>query len=373
MTSNSRRIAVCLPSLRAGGAERVALNLVEGLLDRSCQVDVVVGRGEGPLASELPRAARVVDLGATRMARAIWPLASYFRAARPQAAISHVHHLNAAAALARSLAGIALPLVLVEHNTLGEKARGGQVRFGLTRALRCAYTRRDTRVVAVSHGVADSLAGELRLRRDAIDVIANPVIGARFDRLSPQPIAHRWSADRSAPLVLGVGRLVPQKDFATLLSAFAILRARRPARLLILGDGPLRGELEAQRKSLACAADIELTGFVANPLPYYRIASVAALSSRFEGLPTVLIEALASGCPCVATDCPSGPREILDNGSFGALTPVGDAASLAAALESELNRHWDRAALVARGREFSVAAATGRYLELLPSCEAQAA
>jgi glycosyltransferase involved in cell wall biosynthesis len=221
--------------------------------------------------------------------------------------------------------------------------------------------------------VAESLADELRLPRGALHVVPNPVIGARSARLSQEKASHPWAAESQVPLVLAVGRLVRQKGFDTLLAAFAKLRERRAARLLILGDGALRGELESQRRGLPCASDVELAGFVANPWPFYRAASVTALSSRFEGLPTVLIEALASGCPCVSTDCPSGPREILDDGRYGVLTPVGDVAALAAALHDALERRWDVEALAARGAEFSVSQATDKYLRLLNDVEARAA
>lgn len=367
------RLAVCLPSLRLGGAERVALNLIEGLLERGYRVDAVAADANGPLAADVPAGAERIDLGAPRMAQAIGPLVRYLRRARPAAVISHVHHLNLAVSLARSWVQAPCRLLLVEHNTLGEKARGGQVRIGLRSGLRWAYTRRGVGLVAVSHGVAESLACELRLPRESIHVVANPVIGARSARLLQAAPAHPWAQDPGAPLVLAVGRLVPQKDVATLLAAFARLRLRREARLVILGDGPLRAELQAQRDRLACAADVDFAGQVANPWPYYRAASVTALSSRFEGLPTVLIEALASGSPVVATDCPSGPREILDGGRYGLLAPVGDAEALAAALDQALGRRWDRAALAARGAEFSVSRATDGYLSLLRGSKAQAA
>ena len=147
--------------------------------------------------------------------------------------------------------------------------------------------------------------------------------------------------------------------------AFARLRARHPARLLILGEGNQRPALEALARELGIAADLRLAGFVPNPLAYLRRARLFVLSSAWEGLPTVLIEALACGCPVVSTDCPSGPAEILDSGRWGGLVPVGDVEALTAAIETALAADVDRQALERRGLDFSAAAVAPPYLELL--------
>lgn len=366
-------LAVCIPSFRLGGAERVAVNLIAGLHERGIPVEAVVAHADGPLACSVPSDVPVIDLNVARLRSAILPLASYFRDVRPRAVISHVHHLNAAVVCARTLSRPSIPLVLVEHNTLEEKLGSAQVRPGLRRLLRWAYTRRHVSVVGVSHGVADSLARALSIPRRAIEVIANPVVDREFHTRAEQHAGHPWCTDGTVPLIVSVGRMVPHKDFAVLLSAFAMLRERRTARLLILGDGPCRDELLTMRSTLPCAADVDLPGAVDNPLPYFRSAHLVALASRFEGLPTVLIEALACGCPCVATDCRSGPREILADGRYGLLTPVGDAGALAAALDQALNRTWDHPALARHGAEYSVDAAVERYLQVALECEGIAA
>ena len=167
------------------------------------------------------------------------------------------------------------------------------------------------------------------------------------------------------PLLLAAGRLAPAKDFATLLRAFARVRARRPVHLVILGEGGLRHTLEKQLRELGIEADVELHGFVDNPFAWMSRASLFVLSSAWEGSPGVLVEAMACGCPVVSTDCPSGPDEILDGGRYGRLVPVGDAAALTEAIATTLDATIDREALRARAREFDVDRAIERYLDVL--------
>ncbi|RYG40716.1 glycosyltransferase, partial [bacterium] len=189
-------------------------------------------------------------------------------------------------------------------------------------------------IVAVSNGVADDAARVLGLRRERITTIYNPVINPSLRAQAAEPPAHPWFSDGGAPVVLGVGRLNAQKDFPTLIKAFAQLRT--PARLMILGEGEERASLEAQAAPFGDR--IALPGFSANPFPAMTACRVFALSSRFEGLPGALVQAMACGAPVVSTDCPSGPREILEDGRWGVLVPVGDDKALAAALEESLTR-----------------------------------
>jgi glycosyltransferase involved in cell wall biosynthesis len=185
-------------------------------------------------------------------------------------------------------------------------------------------------------------------------------------------VAHRWFRPAAPPVVLAVGSLSARKDFPTLVRAFARVRAERDCRLVILGQAASpkkteekRGGLMALAGSLGVAADIDLPGFVTNPYAYLARAAVFVLSSAHEGLPGVLIEALACGCPVVSTDCPSGPAEILDGGRFGALVPVGDDQAMAAAIATTLDRPIEAATLRERATLFDVDRAVDRYLELL--------
>jgi glycosyltransferase involved in cell wall biosynthesis len=219
-------------------------------------------------------------------------------------------------------------------------------------------------VVAVSQGAADDLARFAHLNRDDITVIYNPVVGATKAFSSvPQPPTGWWSGPHRR--VLAVGTLKAIKDYATLLTAFAQLRQRADARLLILGEGHCRVALEAQARQLGIEDSVFMPGFVKEVSPYYQHADLHVLSSTGEGFGNVIVEALEAGTPVVSTDCPSGPREILCDGQFGRLVPVGDVTALALAMEESLLATHDRAALKARAQDFSIDKATDLYLEML--------
>lgn len=195
--------------------------------------------------------------------------------------------------------------------------------------------------------------------------IHNGAYRPRDDALARQEPNHPWLRVGRPGVVLAAGRLAPEKDFATLLRAFARVRAKRPLRLVILGEGRERPRLTPLAEALGVNADVAMPGTVANPFAFMRRASAFVLSSRHEGLGNVLIEALACGCPVASTDCAAGPAEILDHGRFGPLVPVGDDAALAAAIEGLLDRPPDRSRLRDRGRAFAVDAAADAYRDLL--------
>jgi glycosyltransferase involved in cell wall biosynthesis len=248
-------------------------------------------------------------------------------------------HANLVAVWAARLAGRVVPVIVTEHNTLSqETSRQSRLSGKLWPHLLRTFYPWATTIVAVSRGAADDLARTSGLPRDRVEVVYNPVITPTMMALARQAPDHPWFAAGQPPVILGVGRLTRQKDFATLLRAFAEVRRQRPARLLILGEGEDRPALEALATELAVADDLALPGFQENALAFMAGSAVFALSSAWEGLPTVLIEALAAGTRVVSTDCPSGPREILQDGRLGALVPVGNAAALAAAILEAMDR-----------------------------------
>jgi glycosyltransferase involved in cell wall biosynthesis len=226
------------------------------------------------------------------------------------------------------------------------------------------YPWADT-VVAVSAGVADDLAECIGLSRARITVIPNPVVSDDLDALAGAAVEHPWLAPGQPPVLLAAGRLTAQKDFPTLLRAFARLVPRRDLRLVILGEGPDRAALMADIETLGLAERVDLPGFDDNPFRWMSRARLFLLSSAWEGLPGVLIQAMACGTPVVSTDCPSGPREVLDDGRFGPLVPVGNAQALAAAIEQTLDAPLPAAALQERAAQYRVAPVTRRYLAAL--------
>jgi glycosyltransferase involved in cell wall biosynthesis len=192
-------------------------------------------------------------------------------------------------------------------------------------------------IVANSRGVAEDLMKLTGLPRDKIQVIYNPVVTPELFAKAEEPLDHPWFRPGEPPVILGVGRLTQQKDFPTLIRAFALVRKERPARLMILGEGEERPKLEALVRELRLEEDVALPGFVENPYKYMKRAAVFVLSSKWEGLPTVLIEALALGTQVIATNCPSGLEEVLEGGRWGRLVSVGDFAGLAQAILDRLN------------------------------------
>lgn len=359
----TRRVSLFLPDLSGGGAERVTLDLATGLLEAGVDVDLVVGSFRGALTGSVPDGARVVDLGVARIARALGPLRRYLRDVRPDALVSGLTHANVLAVLAARSVRPRIPVVVVHHNTLSPAVQHASAPADRAAPplVRAAYPLAD-RVVAVSAGVADDLATRAHLRRERIDVVYNPMVFDRLVSAGDAPPPHPWLADDGLRVVLGVGRLHEQKDFATLIRAMSLLPDDH--RLLVLGEGAERGPLTALAGRLGLGDRVDLVGFVSNPYPFFRHADVFVLSSRWEGLPTVLVEALAFPVALVATDCPSGPREILDGGRWGSLVPVGDETAIASAVlaADPSARVRPPEALAA----YDLRRVTEQYLELVP-------
>ncbi len=394
-----RHLALFIRSLGGGGgAERMAAALASAFARRGHRVDLVLGRVEGNFLEEVPSTVRIVDLAgrkalaplallpavardpatAWRFVPALldwnppWvlgcvpALARYLREERPDALLASLNYTNLAAIWARRLAGVDTRLVVSERNTLSvraERMRERRVR-ALPALVRRFYPGADA-VAAVSDGVAEDLARLCGIPRASIHTTYNPVVTPELLRAAEEPPEHPWLTGAGPPVLLAAGKLKRQKGFATLLVAFAALRAVREVRLIVLGEGPERGRLEAQARCLGVEADVALPGFRPNPFAYMARAACFALSSEWEGLPGVLIQALACGCPVVSTDCPSGPSEILDGGKLGPLVPVGDAAALARAIGEVLDDRPDRDRLRESVERFRVDRVADRTLELL--------
>ena len=360
------RIAIFMQDLRAGGAERMMLNLARGLVAVGARPYLVLVRASGDLMPLVPASVPVVDLQRRRTVQAIRVLAAHLRAARPAAVLASQVHVNVAAVIAGRLSRSGVRIVVSERAQTS--AHFNSYRSGLVglahRAIPWAYRRADG-IIAVSRGVADDLATFARLPRGRITVLNNPVVTPDLLELAAAPVDHPWFERGEPPVILGVGRLHPQKDFGTLLHAFARLRQRCHARLVIVGEGDERRFLESLAAELGVAADVDLPGFTPNPYRFMAHAAVVALSSRWEGSPNVLVEAMACGTPVVATDCPSGPAETLENGRYGALVPMGDPTALADALGRTLDTPLSAEDLVARSRDFEMATASLAYLRVL--------
>lgn len=361
-----------LPTLSGGGAERAAIVLAADLADRGLQLDFALMRAAGHFLDQVPPGASTFDFKVDRARQVLGPLVRYLRERRPRAVLSFMWPLNSALVVGEAIARTGARLILTEHTDWAVNPLAGtaMARARLNATMRLTYPKA-TKVVAVSDGSATSVARAAGMARGDIAVIYNPITPLPPAGEADPALISRWLSDDGVPALIAVGRLHPQKDYPTLLRALSIVRRTRPARLLILGEGPLQGELEALRGRLGLDDVVLMPGFVPHPRAYLERADLFTLSSGYEALPTVMIEALACGTPVVSTDCHSGPREILQDGALGALVPVGDASALADAILAALARPHDKQALFARSDDFSTAKATQKYLELLLPDEAR--
>jgi glycosyltransferase involved in cell wall biosynthesis len=364
-------LAVYVPHLRQGGGELSMLRLASGLARRGLAVDLVVHSLQGAEVAP-PPGLGVVELGHASTLGSVRALSRWLAERRPRWLLSAFPHTNVAAVAAVALAarqGAACRSVVSEHAPLSlQIRRQGTWRYrALPPLVRWAYPRADA-VVAVSEGVRRDLLGLVgSALQPRLHTIANPVLDAA--PAAPDAAAtpvHPWLQDAALRVVLSVSRLSPEKDIPMLLQAFAQLHRQRPqARLLIAGDGPERAALQAAIDTLGLGARVQLAGRVQGPQAWMRRAAVLALASQYEGFGNVLVEALASGCAVVATDCPVGPREILADGRWGTLVPVGDAAAMAAALQRAIDAPGAPAGAEAHAGQFTDAAACHAYRQLL--------
>lgn len=359
------KLAIFLTYLRGGGVERVIINLARGFVEQGLSVDLVLVREEGSFMSLIPPEVRVVNLEGKRLISSLPALIRYLQQNKPVALLSAMQDINIVALWSRRLAGVSTRVVVSVHNTVSQESQNSSQwkrRFAPQLA-RWFYPWADA-IVTVSQGSADDLV-RLGLSSEQIRVIYNPVVTPDLFEKAKEPLDHPWFELGSPSVILGVGRLEKQKDFPTLIRAFAQVRQQRPARLMILGEGKERPDLEALVQELGLGKDVALPGFVANPFAYMARAGVFVLSSLYEGLPTVLIEAIAVGTKVVSTDCKSGPAEILENGRYGKLAPVGDSKGIAEAIISTLEEPRDSEAQQRKTSEFSLEKAVSQYRQVL--------
>ncbi len=358
------RIAFLIQDLRNGGAERVTVSLANGMVDRGLDVDLVLinERGEESYFASLDKRVRVWPLSQSRTLTSLVGFRDYFDKVRPDVAISALSHVNVAALLGRKLARHKPRLIVVEHNQMSRniERKRGFVRMAYAAVPR-VYRLADL-IGVVSEGVKEDFVRLTGLPGERIEVFYNPVVTPSLVEQSRETPTHPWFGKDQPPLILGVGRLTEQKNFPLLIRSFAELRKTRPARLMILGEGELRDDLQQLANETGYGDDITLPGFVDNPFACMSHAAAFALSSDWEGLPTVLIEAMACGASVLSTDCPSGPSEILQGGRLGPLTPPGDVAAFTASLASALDRKRPVKDLMTRAEDFSLEAAIDHYL-----------
>lgn len=357
------RIAFHFPRLASGGVEKMRIILAKELLNRSIDVDFVLCRVEGEYLDQVPCDVRVINLGAARTRDSLIPMIRYLKTESPDYLISSLGPQNVIATVSRILSGARTRVFVTQHNALSlQSTTRASFQQRMMPALYRWILPLADGVIAVSKGIANDMAKSTGFAIDHINVIYNPACTAIGPDYST-PIEPSLSDGK---YIISIGRLVHQKGFDDLLRAFALVTKRHPElKLVILGTGPLENELKQLSNELGIGSNTYFLGFRPDPRPYLSRADVFVLSSRFEGFGNVLVEALAVGTSVVSTDCDYGPSEILNNGEFGRLVKVGDAAALAEAIEANLQCLHDRERLQARAQIFSPKSIVDQYLALL--------
>jgi len=360
---SNRSIAILLPDLRGGGAERMHVHLAKYWHKRGLKVNFILMQERGEFLDLLPEGVGVVSLGVERARQVVLPLTRHLRKTRPDIVIAAMWPLTSIAVLSWSLAGRPGRLVLSDHTQLSISCvqEIDTPQWCVGAIMRLTYPAASG-IIAVSEGVKRDMCKIAGFSNELVKVIYNPTaLGVSPRRESLAIRQHLWGAGFDHH-ILSVGALKAQKDHITLIKAFALLPAKINAKLTILGEGSLRFELEALVVQLGLQSRVALPGFAVFPYPWYRSADLFVLSSSWEGFGNVIVEALECGVPVVSTNCPSGPAEILEDGRYGKMVPIRDPAALASAIEQSLGATHDSAALMHRAKDFSVKKIADEYL-----------
>ncbi len=359
--TNTSHIAFYLPSLRGGGAEKVMLNLATEFANRGYTIDMVLVQDRGEYLDDVPDSVNIVDLNTKRFLAALPSLARYLQREQPDAMLSTIDTANITAILAKRASRVSTRIVIRISNMLSTKEANGELKHRLVhRTAKYVYPYADE-IVVVSDGVGEDILKMTDASPEQITTIYNPSVTEELLNKRDEPVDHPWfSEDQDIPVILGVGELTEQKDFETLIRSFNRIIEQQKARLVILGEGPKRKDLETLIEELGLAEFISMPGFVDNPYAYMSKTEVFVLCSQWEGCPNVLIEAMACGAAVVSTDCPSGPKEILDGGAHGLLVSVGDEKQMSRSI-TYLISEQDKYLQEYSQSNFSIENITNRY------------
>jgi glycosyltransferase involved in cell wall biosynthesis len=359
-----RRIACFLATSGHSGVDRIAKNLLPGMAEAGYQVDLLKIHNHGPeLNLPLPENLRVVELKAKHVYPALPELVRYLKQYRPEVLLSDKDRVNRTALLANALSGGHARVAVRSGTTVSKNlaSRGRFERFIQRNSMRYLYRHADT-ILVPSHGAADDFADYIGIDRSRIQVVPSPIITPRFYQRLNQPLDHPWFKPGEPRVILGVGELCRRKDFTTLIRAFALLKDRYDCRLMIIGKGRAKSRLEDEVKKLGLEERVSLPGFVDSPYPYMKASALFVLSSLWEGLGAVLVEALAAGTPVASTSCPSGPEELLGDLPGEPLAPPGDVEGLAAAMARQLDNPLSSEQLQAVAAPYTLENSVANYL-----------
>ena len=362
----STDLAIFTPTLE-GGIGRVITNLAIGFNKKGWLVDLISVSASSPYLKELPASVKVIDFRLNRTSKSLLKLTTFLRKTKPKILLSVSYHANIIALWAKLLARVETKVFISEHTVLKRALNNLNPlkRFIICLFINFFYPLADG-IISVSNDAAEDIIKITKLSRDKVRVIYNPVVTSKLYKYSEEPIDERFNTvfNSGLPIILGAGRLTREKDFQTLIKAFSLVKKRINSKLLILGEGEEGPILEKLINKSNLKGDVLLPGFVTNPYPFFKKANVFVLSSVWEGLPTVLIEAMALGVPVVSIDCPGGAREILENGKHGKLALIGDINTLAGAIVETLNNPPDPKLSKLRAKDFSVEKSVKEYRKI---------
>lgn len=359
-----KKICFFIPSLGGGGAERATVNLANSLSDHF-DVDLVISNGNEGYIEEVNTRVNVIDFNSKKLRYSLFKLIAYLRANKPHSLISVLTSANVLAILARFFSMQQIKLIISERAAIGEALTNNaswQARLNLL-FIRFLYGYAD-KIVTVSMGIAKELVEKFSIKKKKIEVIYNPVVDQSLIEKSLLPLNNPFFDHKKIPMILGIGRLTEQKDFPTLIKAFNLLKDHENAKLVILGEGHLLNSLQSLVKDLSIENHVFFPGFVENPFVWMKNAKLFVLSSAYEGLPNALIQAMACGTQVISTNCPTGPQEILENGKWGDLVPIGDDKALSSAMLKALKRE-NHINVNERANFFNVTKATNSYIKLI--------
>lgn len=363
--SNLEKLTFFAPSMRGGGAERVVLNLANYFAVNNMRVDIILLKAEGPFLSKVNPMVNIVDFGVSRAVHSIPKLMSYLNKESPKAVISAMHYANVVLVAANKFVKSNTKIILSTHNLLSRSEKNRYIQKENIFPWLINYFYKDAyKVIAVSRGVACDLIESAKLPENLIQVIYNPINTGEIRAMAKLNLP-KFINGECFPYILAAGRLNKYKSFDLLVRAFKLVTENLDIKLIIIGEGDLRSELELLILELNLENQVYLPGFIENPYPLMNQASAFVLSSSSEGFGNVLVEAMALGTPVVSTNCPSGPAEILENGKWGRLVPVGDVNSLATAIVETLNEPIHPTKLMDRAQYFSLENIGAKYSKII--------
>jgi glycosyltransferase involved in cell wall biosynthesis len=362
------RVCIYINTFGDGGVERMLVNLARGLNHHGVEVDFIINHSQAPYLDQLPKAVRLIEFQTRKPKLRLQKLLAYLDEYQPDAMISAKTKDDRVALAAKQQTQAKTRFFLRPGTALSERLRARRTnplkRWLTYRRFKQLFNQADG-IIAVSQGVADDVVRITGVDPSRISVVRNPNITPEFYQLAAQALDHPWLEPGQPPVLIGMGGLRRQKDFPSLLRAFAQVAQERPCRLMILGSGHKQEELLKLADSLGVADRVQLPGFIDNPYAYLSRAALFVLSSLWEGSPNVLTESLALGIPVVATDCPSGPYEITQGGKYGQLVPVGDVAAMSRAIRETLDNPPDPTWLKTAVEEYTMERSAQSYLAVM--------